>query len=184
VSTRQFMSDSGVFFLHEDEWGMIDLLPVENFDASAHIAQEAEEFGKAHFDGFGWTDLYVIPAPKVQLAVRNIPLAEVRAMASDYLPEAEHVETGIQPGEIHSEHGFAFGDTSKGFLYGEQAEGIVQYLCFVPPEREDDESARFWAAAFMALGTSYRLMLADWWQKKLVDLSDSDAVARYLRPTP
>ena len=53
---------------------MVDIMPIENRAEAAQIADKAEEFGKEHFDGFGYTDLFVIPEPKQPLALRQIPL--------------------------------------------------------------------------------------------------------------
>ncbi|HEY7833194.1 MAG TPA: hypothetical protein VIG30_06465 [Ktedonobacterales bacterium] len=178
------MSEPRVFWLHEDEWGMIDILPAENFASALQTAHEAEEFGKAHFDGFGWTDMFVIPEAKAQLAQRNMPLSEIRTLTRGYLPAADRVESGIRPGEINCDNGsFAFAEEDKGALYGEEREGVVQYLCMLPPERVDEASMTFWTSALIMLGTTHHLMLADWWDKRLIDLSDRDAIVRYLHGT-
>ena len=178
------MSEPRIFWLHEDEWAMIDILPAENFASAQQIAHEAEEFGNAHFDGLGWTGMFVIPAAKIPLAQRNVPLSEIRALAQGYLPEAERVESGIRPGEISCDNGsFAFAAESKGAFYGEERDGIVQYLCMLPPERVDEAFMTFWASALATLGTTHHLILADWWNKRLIDLGNRDAIVRYLHGT-
>lgn len=178
------MSEPRIFWLHEDEWGMIDILPAENFASALQTAHEAEEFGKAHFDGFGWTDMYVIPEAKIPLAQRNIALPEIRALAQEHLSEADQVESGIRPGEISGKDGtFAFVAEDKSALYGDSRDNIVQYLCMLPPGRVSEASETYWTSALLSLGTRHQLILADWWDKRLVDLSDHDAVVRYLRGT-
>jgi hypothetical protein len=171
----------GVFFLHEDEWGMIDIMPIENLKPAEEVARDAKEFREAHFDGFGWTDLYVIPRPAHPLAVRQIPFAFVREVVMSRLPEAKTVESGIKPGEIISRTGFAFGEDDEGAMYGNLEGGIVQYLHFIPPGKRDHDILVFWTSALTTLGSTYRLMLADWWRKVRVDLSDTGAVDRYLQ---
>ena len=37
---------TGMFYLHEDEWAMIDLVPSENFEETLRVAAEARAFGQ------------------------------------------------------------------------------------------------------------------------------------------
>jgi len=175
----------GVFFLHEDEWGMIDIMPIENLKGSHESAREAQEFGEAHFDGFGWTDMYLIPEPAHPLSARKIPLAHLRELVVAHLSEAETVQSGIMPGEVTPREdattGFAFGGEDEGAMYGDQENGTIHYLHILPPSKSDPDILAFWASALSALGSTYQLMLTDWWSKVTVDLSDRAAVERYLR---
>ncbi len=51
------------FFLHEDDWGMIDLQPRENLAAAQTTVSEAREHGETHRapDGLGYTAVYWYP---------------------------------------------------------------------------------------------------------------------------
>lgn len=82
------------FYLHEDDWGMVNLMPRENLERAREVAQEAEEFGREHFDGVGWTDIYVVPEEKHPIEERRIPLDELRELVGDVLIEAEKVQSG------------------------------------------------------------------------------------------
>lgn len=179
----------GVFFLHEDEWGMIDIMPIENRAESMQTADTAEEFAKEHFDGFGYTDIFVIPEPKHPLASRQIPLGFIRTLVTPHLMEAAKVESGTHPGEILPEafrytgplKSFAFGDDHLGALYGNHLQGVIQYLHLIPPDVKDEANRASWLSTLTTLGSAYRLMLSDWWIKVTVDLSDAAAVTAYLR---
>lgn len=178
---------NGVFFLHEDEWGMVDIMPIENRAEAAQIADKAEEFGKEHFDGFGFTDMFLIPEPKHPLASRQIPLDFIRTLVTPHLAEATEVESGIQPGEDLSYLGpapfssFAFSDKNLGALYGNHLEGVIQHLHLIPPDVRDDENSAFWLTTLTTLDSAYRLMLSDWWTRVSIDLADATAVQGYLR---
>jgi hypothetical protein len=39
----------GLFYLHKDEWAMIDLLPAENLADLLRTTAEAKTFGEEHF---------------------------------------------------------------------------------------------------------------------------------------
>jgi hypothetical protein len=180
---------NGVFFLHEDEWGMVDIMPIENRAEAAQIADKAEEFGKEHFDGFGFTGIFLIPEPKHQLASRQIPLDFIRTLVTPPLAEAIKVESGAHPGEALPEafrytgplKSVAFGDDSLGALYGNHLEGASQHLHLIPPDVRDDTDRAFWLTRLITLGSTYRLMLSDWWITIPVDLADVAAVQEDLR---
>jgi hypothetical protein len=103
------------------------------------------------------------------------------------LAEATEAESGTQPGEDHSYRGpgpfesFAFGDDNLGALYGNHLNGVIQKLHLIPPDRRDDENRAFWLSILTTIGSTYRLMLSDWWIKVTVDLADTAAVQEYLR---
>jgi hypothetical protein len=178
---------NGVFFLHEDEWGMIDIMPIENLTESAQTADKAEEFAKEHFDGFGYTDVFAIPEPKYPLASKRIPLDFIRSLVTPHLAEAEKVECGVRPGEDLSYLGpapfksFAFGDNNLGALYGNHLEGVIEYLHLIRPDVRDDANRAFWLSVLTTLGSTHLVMLSDWWTMVSIDLADATAIREYLR---
>lgn len=175
------MSDT--FYLHEDEWGMIELLPIENMVGRKEIAEEAAQFGAEHFDGAGWTEAYIIPEAQRLIAERHIPLAELRLLIGSWLPEAPIVQSGYSSYVETLQHSFAFGDRAlrSGALYGNYEGSTITRLNVIRPvEGEGVDAARF-AEALHALGERHSLMLADWWSNLIIDLRDRDAVMSYLR---
>ncbi len=82
------------FYLHEDEWGMISIMPAENLSHSRATAAEAREFGEKHFDGSGWTDIYVLPEEPYPIYARRILLSELQEMFAGFLSPAGRVESG------------------------------------------------------------------------------------------
>lgn len=170
-----------VFYLHEDEWAMITILPAENLSRSKGIAQEANEFSKAHFDGFGWTNIYVIPEEKYPLSERQIPFSELSNLLSPFLAPADIVQTGYSSYRETVKYGFAYislDDRFSGF-YGEQKDGIALYLHLLPGGSRNAEKNIPFVNVLSMLGSKYNLILADWWLHKIVDLRDSDDVMDY-----
>ena len=76
---------------------------------------------------------------------------------------------------------FAFGDDNLGALYGNHLEGVIQHLHLIPPDMRDDANRAFWLTTLTTLGSTYRLMLSDWWTRVSIDLADATAVQEYLR---
>jgi hypothetical protein len=175
------MSDT--FYLHEDEWGMITLLPAENRKQAAATAQEAEAFGAAHFDGTGWTDMYVLPEPEHRISERHIPFDELQALVEKGLVPAQAVLSGYSSYQEECERCYAFGRAYEGggAFYGYHDGGTVMDLHVVCPDSDNAAAVAFFTERLLDLGQRYDLILVDWWQDRIVELRDPAAVAAYLR---
>jgi hypothetical protein len=167
------------FYIHEDDWAMIDLVPVDNAAESARVAAEADAHAEAHRapDGVGWTAMYVIPAPSVPLQARGLTLEMVRATVGAAFGAPRAVTSGYSSYREEVARGFAL-EGDGGVLYGTTDEaGVVDGLHVYTASEEPA-----FTAALVALGRTHRLILLDWWRHAQVDLSDADAVARWLAP--
>ncbi len=174
---------SGTFYLHEDEWGMVELLPVENMAGREVAVEEARQFGKDHSAGVGWTDVYMIPEVHHSIAERHIPLAELRALIASWLPEADTVQSGYGTYVETLQLSFAFGTRAlrSGVFYGNNEGSTITQLNLVPPDEEAEAAITRLAETLHTMGERYNLMLVDWWSDRVVDLRDQDAVTSYLR---
>lgn len=171
-----------VFWLHEDEWGMISLMPAENYENAERLAHEAAESSAQHADDAGWTNIDAPPEPEHPLVKRQLSLDALRTLIDNRLPEANRVETGITPGEMESPAGFAFGADELGAFYGEQSNGIIEHLYVIPPERIRRDLRQFWIETLTALGATYQLVLADWRRNAIVDLTNHARLDDYIAP--
>ena len=173
----------GVFYLHEDEWGMVAVLPAENSARALEIAQETDEFGQEHFDGSSWSEVYVIPAEEYRLADRDIPIAELAALLGDRLQPAGKVQSGYSSYVEELPGSFAFGEaaTGQGAFYGDAKAGLITTLYVILPDGSVPKNVSLFAEVLSTLGEKYDLILADWWRHHVLDLRDRDAVTRHLR---
>ncbi|MEO5952183.1 MAG: hypothetical protein ABIQ44_06885 [Chloroflexia bacterium] len=174
------------FYLHEDDWGMITVMPAENLRWARRTMGEASAFGEAHKaeDGVGWTDMYVIPAEEHSISEKGISLEALRKCVAGRLVEADEVSSGYSSYVEEVKNGFAFGESGldKGAFYGNVDEnGMVVRLEVVRPDWEDEEAVVVFGEMLEELGKRYELMLADWWWDVVVDLRDDEAIGRYLR---
>lgn len=164
-------------YIHEDDWAMIDLVPVENAAEAARSAVEADAHAEAHRapGGVGWTAMYVVPAPSVALRARGLTLADVRATIGAAFAAPRAVTSGYSSYREELPRSFAL-EGGGGILYGSTGDdGVVTGLhVYVVGE----EPA--FADGLEALGRAHRLILLDWWRHTQVDLTDGDAVARWI----
>lgn len=171
-----------VFYLHEDEWAMIDLLPSENFEELLRTARAAQSFGEEHFDGFGWTDMYVVPSPTYPLSLRALPFNELQNLLRERFRQARSVQSGYSTYREACPESFAFVEAEKadGAFYGDQENGLVIRLHLLPCNKENQSSIAYFVDILHILGTKYDLVLADWWNHTIIDLREKNLIVAYL----
>ena len=183
------------FYLHEDDWGMINLLPAENAVWAEGVAQEAQRAAQENFAGFAqigeaqiptYNNIYVIPEEKHPISERAIRLEALRALLAGNWPEAERVESGYSSYTEEVGGAFAFGKAyaDTGAFYGSHKDGIVTRLNILRPASDDMQVIEPFEAALAHLGTQYNLVLADWWSDMVLDLRDPAGIRRYLAEEP
>jgi hypothetical protein len=174
---------SATFYLHEDSWGMVELLPAENMAEREAAAKEAKQLGEDRFTGVGWTDVYIIPEARPSIAERHIPLPDLRTLVASWLPEADTVQSGYSTYVETLQYTFAFGNTASraGVFYGTYEGSTITHLNVIGPDEEVQAKVTRFAEALCALAQLYNLILVDWWSDTIVDLRDPAAVTSYLR---
>ena len=171
------------FYLHEDEWAMIDFLPSENFAESLRIARAAETFRAEHFDGFGWTGICMsFPSQRFPWALRAIPLEALQTILTARFLPAERVQSGYSTYQEDIPNAFAFveAEQGQGAFYGNQEDGLVKTLHLLHSFGEHAVVPAHLIESLHTLGTTYDLVLADWWQHTIIDLRERKNVVQYL----
>jgi hypothetical protein len=168
------------FYLHEDEWAMINIMPAENFSRAREVAVEAQTFSQEHFDGQGWTGMYVIPKETHPIRIRQISLSTLQDLFLGYLAPVSQLETGYSTYREAVRNGFALVGERFGVLYGSCQEEIVTGLHVAHFVGEDVEGVEQFIDRVVSVGKEFNLMLADWWQHRIVDLQNRSEVARYI----
>ena len=180
------------FYLHEDDWGMISLLPVENAAWVEEETRNAARAAEENFAGFTqvgeariptYKEVYVISEEKHPIAERAIRLDDLRALLAENWPEAERVESGYSSHVEGLPSAFAFGKAydSSGAFYGSHKDEVVTRLHILRPDSEEAHAVGAFEDALARVGEEYKLVLADWWIKAVVDLFDPGEVSNYLR---
>lgn len=161
-------------FVHEDDWGMISLVPAENRADRAAVVEAAAAHGEAHRapDGAGWTAMYVAPSPPTEIDVRKITLDALgAALGSSWQPVAG-LTTGYSSHREDVGTGYAFQLPDGPALYGCTAGGVLSQLHIT----HINHSA---ADTLHQLGSTFGLILCDLWRDAVVDLADRSAIDAY-----
>jgi hypothetical protein len=154
-------------YLHDDEWGMIELLPRENYaERKAMVAEASAQ-----------TDLFVAPAAEVSIDIRNITLAAFADLLGPEWMRCARVTSGYSADREDCANAFAFRpiarNANENVFYGtcddERITDLFITDCGLPI-----------MPALQRLGTTFQLMVCDLWQDVVVDLADPVALAGYV----
>ena len=169
-------------FVHEDDWGQIEVLPAECAAwCEAEIAR-IDRFARDHAspDGAGWTDLYIRPAAPVALESVRIPFDAAANVIGARLPTFESVSSGTFSSPEPVPHVRGFGPTANTgvVLVGDKTRSHVAMITLVSNGSRNEQ--REVLDALVHLPPSAPLLLVDWARGHVVPLGDADAIAGYL----
>lgn len=174
MDTSQMALDC--FDLHEDEWGMIDLIPQENHAHAQAVVTAAVVHGEAHRapDGLGFTAVYVAPEPLCPLSQRVLSLSALATLLGPRWQQVGRVTSGYSSYREDLPHAYAFTD-GRHVLYGCERERLLTTLHLHPGSAD-----AALCDVLHVLGLGLRLILQDLWRDQVVDLTSRSAIEQYV----
>ena len=169
-------------FLHEDDWGQIEVLPAACAAWCAAEIARIDRFARDHAspDGAGWTDLYIRSAAPVALESVRIPFDAAANVIGARLPAFEIVSSGTfsSPEPVPHVRGFGPAANTGIVLVGNKTRAHVAMITLVMNCSRDEHDALL--AALAQLPFSATLLIVDWPRGHVVPLDESNAIARYV----
>jgi hypothetical protein len=166
-------------YFHEDDYLQIEVLPISNWNYCLSELMKIGKFSNEHFDGIGWTDIYIRDENPQRLGSLNINVKGLAAILSKTLTAYDRVLTGYSTHREESKRTLAFGfDTSCIIFIGYNANDIVEdiWLDLGIASKKDKEIA---LAGLLSLGSVGELMLVDWSLGDMMKLSDKYKIISY-----
>ena len=182
-SSRQYSNQiqggaavSSIYFM-EDDYCMIEILPLENLAFCLKQAEESRKFADAHRSGIGSTGVYVISDGPVGLREKRITASSLDKAMQEALPKFDEV---YYEAEHSSPQTFAYGYDSNVALFFEEKDEIVDtiWLTLVIKKEQDVDRALRMLDALSGLGA---FLLADWGWCVIERLENRDSLKPYLR---
>ena len=151
-------------YVHEDDYGQQEILPLASLDFCRQQIAEQDEFSKSHQapDGNGWTEVYVRSESPQKLSDVGIPIAEFRRLMAQYLCEVPVVYSGYGTQRVVCEHTIGFGSGDDCMIFANWNDsGMVENIWTSLFSVRQNEIADA-ISALEALGQIYRLLYVDW----------------------
>ena len=165
---------------HEDDYCQIEILPLAALEFCRREIEKIDAFSKEHFDGVGWTAMYMRkeqPHPFSELA---LPREEMIRLASSFAPAFDNVTTGYSTVFEPAPGVSAFGNSNRVVLYFECTKdgtvGAVWLQLNTYCQEDPGDALRL----FSVLAKNAPLILVDWGWSFAVPLGDVESLSRYL----
>lgn len=169
-------------YFHEDDFGQVEILPLDAARWCRAEMARIGDFADAHLapGGLGYTAMYVRGEEPAKLRDLGLALDAVEACIGPALRRAHTVLTGYSTlrEPCARTRGYVLADYAALYV-GWDEHGYVEQIFYVDGVVPDALRAPF-VDALLAMGVLARLVLVDWNQSVIVDLSDAAAVRAWV----
>jgi len=177
--------------IHEDDWEMRNLYPLEASREAAVDIHEASEAGLRNHapNGAGWTDVHLIKPPSVDYASVGLALNDACSAMEPLMPRVRKftatATAGFRQG-VHDQLGsyeqdaYCYGFGPDCFIKLEPCEELVKRIWFDCTGR-DDEKLDSLRAAVLAINELAPSVIADYWNEMTGAVSDIAFLDRYFQ---
>ena len=167
-------------FVHEDDWGQIEVLPASCAAWCAEEMARIEAFAAEHRapDGSGWTDIYLRRPAPTPLASLAIPFDAAASAIAARLPSFDAVVSGTFSAPQPVPNVRAFGTALKVgvVLVPDLHQRRVEMISLIL-DGEDHACADV-VGALSALPSTEPLLVADWLGVRAVPIAATEQTAR------
>jgi len=169
-------------FIHEDDLGLIELLPLSDWQFCENELKEIQCFAREHADpsGIGWTDIYMRGRPPFDLSGLRITRQSIIDLIGGELVLFDRVMTGYSTYAEPLEGTIAFGLDSGPVIYVLSNEQDLAAATCIEPTARDIKSEEALTRVLLRLGEGNQLLLVDRLRGLLANLSDADSVSSYM----
>ena len=168
-------------YLHEDEFGQVELLPLSLWQYCADQMKEIDEFSEIHKTDSGWSEIYLREEPPKSLSDFSIPLTVFRDCVEKTLVAYSRVTSGYSSYVETCENCFAWGISDKSFTIfcDTTSEGnitgiSIDFGCL------DETTFQNPLTTFNNIPKTKELILADWKWSQLLRIADEQKLREYL----
>lgn len=166
-------------YFHEDDYGQIEVLSISNWDYCLSQLKKIGKFSDEHFDGIGWTDMYIRDENPQRLASLNINVKDLASVLGETLEPYDKVLTGYSSYREESKRTLAFGSENSCIVFvGYDSNDIIQdiWLDFGIVTQNDKELALKGLSILESIG---EMIIVDWGVGSMIKLSDKDKIMSY-----
>jgi hypothetical protein len=161
--------------IHEDDWGMRNLYPLEALREASADVQEASEASSRNRapDGIGWTDVHLISQPSLDYSTVGLALTDARSALEPLMPRVRKFTAtagaGFEPGRhdplgSYEQDAYCYGFGAACFIKLEAQGDIVKHIWF-ECRTEDPEKVAALRCAVLAIDALIPSAIADYWNE-------------------
>lgn len=167
-------------YFHEDSHCMIELIPESALPECKAEMDQISEFSKAHWDGTGWTDIYVREDQTGFMESLQIGKLQLESVLEPFLTRYDTVYTGYSTYREECPDMTGWGDGTESVLFAQyNKERVVNALWFSEGCFPVQDPKR-WLSVIEALNALYPFHLADWYWDVRIECRNKEVLRSYL----
>ena len=169
-----------ILHMWKDDHLMIELLPKDNLEFILKESKRIDEFGKAHFDGNGFTAITEIGEAPIKTINKQIDfnsaakIFEENGMAK--IEKVVYQNAGLLTDE---EVPFGFGSNKFALLLDNEND-ILKYI-WTTGRIEDDELKKQFANGLSDFAKKYDFIAVDWFKSEFYDLHNENGISEFIK---
>lgn len=176
--------------IHEDDWGMRNLYPLQAAGDAAHdlaASADAEERNRAP-GGMGWTDVHVIETPSLTYADVGLTFAAADAALSQILPRVRRFAASIgaaigreerDPYGSYENDAYCYAYSRGGYIKLDGKGELVERIWF--DANTNAEGLRLIRRGLEAIDALAPSVVADYWVSCTGAVRDAAFMDTYIR---
>ena len=169
-----------VLHMWEDDYLMIELLPKDNFEFIIKESNRIHEFGKEHFDDYGFTNITEfgeIPTKTIDKKIDFKSVADIfEKNGMERIKEVVHQNIGYLSGEKVP---FGFGSNNFALLL-EEDNGRLKYI-WTTGRIDNEVLEREFKNGLSEFVLTYDFMAIDWYKSKSYDLHSENGIEEFIK---
>lgn len=177
--------------IHEDDWGMRSLHPVEvlrQVQRDLGHSIETEPVRRAQ-DAAGWTEVHVIEEPDITYADKQITIASIQKVLDGLMPKVTRfyatASCGFDPNNRDSmgsydEDAICYGFSEKCYLKIDKSREFVSAIWYEACT-EDREQLQALRQCMCVINKLVPSLFVDYWEGCCGDISDSSFLDAYFQ---
>jgi len=174
----------GTAFFHEDDYCQVEVLPASARGYCLTEMGRIDEFAEAHWDGAGFTGMYVRGQPPMPLASLGTKLAEWELALEPLVARFSQVLTGYSSYREPCTSVVGWGFSDGQAVFAGVGEGGLVGPVWLSLNGVTAERVELWSRLLGSLPRAAELVVADWNSSQVVSLADEPGLAAYLRGEP
>ena len=168
-----------ILHLWEDDYLMLEILPIENLDFIKSETSRITNFAEEHFDGTGFTDITPIGNKSIKTIEKLIDITDVESIMTkaglEKIKEFHLQDVGLLPGDKTP---FGFG-TNKFAIMCDKQNKLLKNI-WVTGHTDTEEDKQKLVDALLLLGQTFNFIAVNWYRGEYYNLIEKNSVEEFI----
>lgn len=180
IEKKSFELDPDAFYLWEDNYLMLEILPKENLEFIKNETKRIDEFSKENYNGLGYNMVTPIGNSNLKTIEKLIDIDSVLSVIKETqlkrVDKIGMIDVGILE---DNDRPYAFGNKKHALLFHEKS-GLLNDI-WLEGKIETEEEVQQLSYALFAIGKMFNFVAVNWYSSTYFDLSNKEEAEDFVK---